>query len=60
MMGMGVVMAGGDGLVVVIEVWGRGLIIDSDGSLQGLGIGVGFERTTKMKSENGSENVHFC
>ena len=29
----------------------EGLVVDGDGSLQGLGIRAGFERMTKIKSE---------
>jgi hypothetical protein len=42
--GMGVMTADGDGVVVVVE----GVVIDGGG---GLHIGVGFEKTIKMKSE---------
>ena len=36
-----------------VEVWASSLMV-------GLGVGAGFERTTKMESENESENDHFC
>ena len=37
---------------------GRASAIVVDG--KGLGVGAEFERTIKMKSENESENDHFC
>jgi len=47
--GVGVVTVGGDGVVVVV----------CRGVREGR-VGAGFERTTKMESENESENDHFC
>ena len=35
-------------------------IIVDDVDCKGLSIRVGFERTTKMESQNESQNHHFC
>jgi hypothetical protein len=58
--GVGVVTAGGDGVVVVVEVRGRGAFVVDGGDCKGLGVGAGFERTTKMERENETKNDHFC
>ena len=56
--GMGVMTAGGDGVVAVVGVCERASAIVVDG--KGLHIRAEFERMMKMKSENESENDHFC
>jgi hypothetical protein len=56
--GMGVVMAGGDGVVVVIECEG-GCCHRWWWSLQ-KGVGAEFEQMTKIECENGCKNDHFC
>jgi hypothetical protein len=58
---MGVVTAGGDGVMVVAEGRGRALssMVVVTATLKGSGVGAEFERTVKMGCENECENDHF-
>ena len=56
--GVGMVVAGGDRVVELVEV-GGGIIVDG-GHCKGLCVRAEFERMRKMGSENESENDHLC